>query len=240
MDLKLYVIDGHSVDIVPSSREREWMDQTDRRYAYRCLPLDIANAHGWEIRCNHGFVAEWNGGTAITDLVVAMPAGVSPMVSSHFGEGVLTFAIPCLFRTDPGIDLMITGPINAPKDGIYALTGVVETDWSPYTFTMNWKFTRPGRIEFSKGEPFCQLFPIQRDLLETVEPRKLELSDNPELELEHRKWTQERSAFLHDLIEPSSEAAKSGWQRSYFRGPLLTEERPMAHSHRVKVRLKPF
>jgi Family of unknown function (DUF6065) len=29
--------------------ERAWMDATDQRFAYRCLPLNIANAHGWEI-----------------------------------------------------------------------------------------------------------------------------------------------------------------------------------------------
>ena len=30
---------------------REWMDQTTERFAYRCLPLTIANTHGWEILC---------------------------------------------------------------------------------------------------------------------------------------------------------------------------------------------
>ena len=29
--------------------ERAWMDSTDRRFAYRCLPLSIANSMGWEV-----------------------------------------------------------------------------------------------------------------------------------------------------------------------------------------------
>ena len=50
-----YVIDGHELRIRPAPVEREWMDDSDQRFAYRCLPLNIANAHGWEILCTPGF-----------------------------------------------------------------------------------------------------------------------------------------------------------------------------------------
>ena len=30
------------------------------------------------------------------------------------------------------------------------LAGVVETDWLPFPFTMNWLFTQPGRVRFEK------------------------------------------------------------------------------------------
>ena len=35
------------------------------------------------------------------------------------------------------------------------LVGLIETDWLPFPFTMNWVFTRPGRVRLEKGEPFC-------------------------------------------------------------------------------------
>lgn len=41
-----HVLDGHTLDIRPAPHERAWMDATHQRYAYRCLPLAIANAHG--------------------------------------------------------------------------------------------------------------------------------------------------------------------------------------------------
>jgi len=55
--LVAYRIDGHSVQIRPAPLEREWMDSSDQRFAYRCLPLNIANAHGWELLCPSGFSA---------------------------------------------------------------------------------------------------------------------------------------------------------------------------------------
>lgn len=63
MKLIAYLSDGHRIDLRPAPHERPWMDATDQRFAYRCLPLNIANAHGREILCPSGFVAVWNGGT---------------------------------------------------------------------------------------------------------------------------------------------------------------------------------
>ena len=87
----------------------------------------------------------WSGGKELEAIRIktAGPAHLAPI--SHFGSGVLTFHVTVLFRTEPGINLWVTGPVNRPKDGIAPLSGVIETDWAPYTFTMNWLFTRPGQ-----------------------------------------------------------------------------------------------
>jgi hypothetical protein len=46
MDLIGYLIDDRPVDIRPARNRRKWMNQTPDSYAYRCLPLSIASAHG--------------------------------------------------------------------------------------------------------------------------------------------------------------------------------------------------
>ena len=101
---------------------------------------------------------------------------------SHFGSGVITFTVPFLFRTPPGINLWVKGPANWIKDGVQALEGVVETDWLASTFTMNWKMTRVCEwVRFEKGEPFCMLVPVPRGLIETLVPRAEPIVANPEL-----------------------------------------------------------
>jgi hypothetical protein len=134
MKLIAHVIDGHHVDIRPAPVERDWMDATNQRFAYRCLPLNIANAYGWEILCNAGFLAMWWGGEGLDSIVIEPDPGTIAPAISHFGHGILTFHLPCLFSTEPGAELMVQGPINRPKDGIAALSGVIETNWSPYSF----------------------------------------------------------------------------------------------------------
>jgi len=135
---------GERPRIRPAVLERDWMDASPSRYAYRCLPLNIANCHGWEILCPARTRAAWSGGQAPAELTVASARNDQRPISL-FGCGVLTFPVGCLLRTEPGINLWITGPPNRPKHGIAPLTGVVETDWSPFSFTMNWRFHRPGR-----------------------------------------------------------------------------------------------
>jgi len=240
MKLTAYVIDGHRLDIRPAPVERDWMEATRERFAYRCLPLNIANTHGWELLCPSGFGAIWHGGSEL-DAVHVEPSDHAPAPAiSHFGHGTLTFHSPCLFRTEAGFDLMAQGPINRPRDAIAPLSGVIETDWAPYTFTMNWKFTRPGvAVRFEQGEPFCHIFPVRRGELEGVEPELRLLSEEPELKRQFDTWTGNRSQFIADLKLPGSEAQFERWQKLYYRG-VDAEGQTAVEDHRTRVKLRPF
>ena len=129
-----------------ASSQRAWMDPTSERFAYRCLPLVIANQLGWDILNPVPLRARWLGGSAPTDVQVEAlgDSQLGNWAGGHFGEGVLTFSVGYLFRTPPGIRLLVTGPLNSPKPNIYPLSGVVETDWTHASFTMNYRFTQPG------------------------------------------------------------------------------------------------
>jgi hypothetical protein len=241
MKLIAYVLDGHALDIRPAPVERAWMDATDARFAYRCLPLAIANAHGWEVLCSNGFVARWDGGATLKAVKVFGDLGKACAAVSHFGHGVLTFHIPCIFRTDPGVDLLVQGPINRPKDAIAPLCGIIETDWAPYTFTMNWKFTRPGvAVRFEKGEPICHLWPAARRALEAVEPEVRSLSERPELKRQYEMWNASRLNFNVELKRPGSEAQAFKWQKLYHQAQMPDGAEAPVQDHQTRLRLKPF
>ena len=174
------------------------MDATDQRYAYRCLPLSIANAMGWELLSPARVVAEWNGGNGLPDITVTIDDGrwtATRLAGSHFGHGVLTFQAGYLFRTDPGVAVWARGAPNWPKDGIAPLEGIIETDWLTFTFTMNWQFTRPGRIVFEKDEPFCFLTLIEYRALEKVEPEIVRMEEEPALQKDFTAWRDARLDF---------------------------------------------
>jgi hypothetical protein len=243
MDLICYLRPKWELMIRPAEATREWMDNTKLSYAYRCLPLNTANAHGWEILCPVGFDATWNGGAGLGDVAVRVPPDTDPAYTpvSTFGEAILTFHLHGLFRTPPGWNLWVGGSPNRAKDGIHPLTGVVETDWSPYTFTMNWQFTRSNhRVHFEAGEPFCFIFPVQRTVLETVQPRFLPLETAPELADHHAVWNQSRRDFLEKMRRESKPVAPvDQWQKRYYRGTDMTGQ-PVVPDHRAKLRLAPF
>src|SRR5689334_8953002 len=58
-DFICYLHEGWNPRIRPAEATRPWMDATPEAFAYRCLPLNIANAHGWEILSPCSFEAIW-------------------------------------------------------------------------------------------------------------------------------------------------------------------------------------
>ena len=227
-------------NLVPGGPTRAWMDATPRRFAYRCLPMVIANQWGWMIETRHRVEAIWDGTDRATGLVVTSANGVpSTAASSHFGCGVLTFHVGFLFRTPPGYNLHVRGPANWPKDGISALEGVIESDWAESTFTMNWKMTRPNhRVVFEAGEPIAMISPVRRGELERFSAETHMLSRNPELRTRYTEWSASRGKFNADLKTADSDARKQGWQKDYVRGrSVLGEQAP---EHQTSVALTPF
>ena len=241
MKLICYPTSGPAPLIVPAPLERAWMDETPEGFAYRCLPLNIANAHGWFILNDAPLVAQWNGNPGLEGINIEAEEvpGRSIHAISHFGFGVLTFHVRGLFRTEPGYDLFVTGPTNSIKDGIQALSGVVETDWSTATFTMNWRFTRKHTpVAFEANEPICMIFPVKRGFVESVEPEIRDMASDPELRQAYLEWAESRGAFNEDLQVEGSAAQKQKWQKEYFRGQTGGESK--IADHRTKLRVKPF
>lgn len=226
--------------LVRARRSREWMDATQQRFAYRCLPLLIANQAGWWVLNSHPIRAVWTGGWDKSCVrIQSLDGETNVPASGHFGEGVLTFNLPYLFRTPPGYNLYVHGPANLPKDAIQPLEGIIETDWTLSTFTMNWKFTRPHvPIVFERNEPICMVTPVQRGLLENFQPRIRDVRENPEMEQGFLEWSKRRTGFLEASQRPGTSEFKEGWQKHYFRGVHI--EGSTAPEHQSKLELKAF
>ena len=241
MELECYPMSDQSCDMVPGRQPRDWMDAFPSRHPYRCLPLTMANTTGWEILCPITFTAEWNGGPSQNDIVITADRhapNLHHIVTSHFSRGVMTMHPQYLFRTPPGWGLLATGAPNHIKDGIAPLTGLIETDWLPFPFTMNWLFTRPGRVKFERGEPFCFITPIEHRKAEAFEPVIRSLDSNPVMKGQFEAWNRQRTDFNKRLASGDPDAAKEAWQRFYFKGELPEDLGAAPETHTNKRRLK--
>lgn len=243
MDLTCYLHPAWAPFIRSAPSTRPWMDATPEAFAYRCLPLNIANAHGWEILNPHGFTAVWDGTTGVDAVMVTPDPGAGPdtrLALSLFGQGVLTFHVEGLFRTPPGWSLWIGGSPNRFKDALAPLTGVVETDWSPFTFTMNWRFTRPHTpVRFEAMEPFGFVFPLERAAVAGFKPKFAPLGDDPELQEQFTAWSRSRDDFHQRMKKDAGVLPSERWQKHYYRGKDIAGK-DLAKDHIAKLRLAPF
>lgn len=243
MKLTLYPMTTDEPPVRPAESKRDWMDNAREAFPYRCLPLAVANQHGWEVFTPVDFEAEWDGGQLPEHVKIISPTplrdGLPGGPLSNFGEGVLTFEMSFMLRTPPGWNIFLTGPMNGIKDGIAPLTGVIETDWSPYTFTMNWRFTRPGRVAFKAGETIASFFPVRRDVFERFDPQIETIHDDKKTYDQFMLWREQRIDFANRLLQFEKTAVEEKWQKTYYRG-LKPDGSKGPIDHKIKLRVKPF
>ena len=139
-----------------------------------------------------------------------------------------------------GKGLSFGGSPNAAKDAITPLGGIIETDWSPYGFTMNWRFTRANQaVRFEENEPFCFIFPLERRLIERVRPRMLPIDEDPALKAKFEQWSASRDAFQAAVAADPPASPSDRWQKFYYRG-VEPSGAPGAADHQSKLRLAEF
>ncbi len=208
---------GIDLPIEPASPLRAWMSDTDQRFAYRCLPMVIANQSGWFIRGTHAVTAVWNGSDRPDGVSVRFEgAPAVTYASGHFGCGILTFTLAVLFRSPPGYNLHVRGPANWPRDGIAPLEGIIETDWVRSTFTMNWRFTRPDHpVTFAAGDPIAMFSLVQRGEQERVRPEMQPIAADADWHEGFLEWSGSRTKFQDAVAKNEPVAVAAGWQRHY-------------------------
>jgi Family of unknown function (DUF6065)/Cupin-like domain len=233
--------DGTGWDWGWAGWQRDWMDATPNRFAYRCLPLTIANQTGLWIKNPVGFTATWRGSEkpGSIDFHFDEAAEVwTKWISNEFGAGIITWNTPFLFRTKPaGSRLLVAGPANLFKDNTHPLTAIIESDWMTMSFTMNWKIMRPGEpVRFEAGEPVLQAIPVSSNSCADIEGALVsykKLDDDPEVSRSYREWDQSRKRFMERSKAGALKADE--WQRDYFLGRDASGQQ-LAPLHMTKLK----
>jgi hypothetical protein len=183
--------------------KRDWFV----KHAYFCLPLVMGNQHGFVLRSLYDFTVEWNGGERPEDVIVThlddeyhnTNAGLQS-IRSHFGMGTITIQTTFTLRTPDGINLMTINPPNMYVDGLYHMTGVIESDNLRRDFTFNLRATRPNyKVQVKKGDPIGCIIPYPRHFIDKYQMKNAVDVIDPMLIINERKCAadhgEERSKF---------------------------------------------
>lgn len=177
----------------PSIRQaevrRDWMDETYKKHAYKCLPLTEANVNGWELVLQQDVVIQWDGGLTVPRVLSGEKMTFETNGQTYEREivmpsivGIMSFTTGWSFSTPPGIGTWISGSPNYFVDGAVPLTAHIPSDWWPDEFNMNWKITKIGEpVVFPAGSPFMFFQFYDTSLMPSVEFTVENYWDKPEL-----------------------------------------------------------
>jgi Family of unknown function (DUF6065) len=233
--------DGCGFELRWADVRRQWMDDTPNAFAYRCLPLTIANQLGWHITCPVGFTAFWRGSPAPghIDFTFDRDPGLwKTLINDQFGQGIITWNTPFLVRTKPvGTRLLVTGPANYFRPFAHPLMAVIETDWLTASFTMNYKLSAACEsVRFEAGEPLMQLIPMGGNVYADLENAKVtyqRLVDDPQMQQKYVDWSNGRREFHQ--AKAAGQVKPDDWQRDYFRGrDIQGNAAPTHHATKLK------
>lgn len=237
--LLCYRVTDAPTRLMPARPRRRWMDEFPDKHPYRCLPLRIANSCGWEVVLECGLRIAYDGGSGIESVrleVVGNGGRTEQLAESNFARGIVTFQTGFQFGTPEGWQLLVTGPANDPIDGMAPLSGIVETDWLPYPFTMNWVCTRPGVFEFKKGAAICTVLPLRLMDVESWQPIIVPLAAAPQMAREHGAFRAARESFRAGMKTGDNAVRDANGSGHYLRGEAPGGVRPSGE-HRQQLRL---
>jgi hypothetical protein len=214
--------------VVPLTAKRKWMNESREKFAYKCLPLTVANQYGYAVLCPADFTLDWWGGKEEKDVdfqVISEEEYFKEHLHSYFGGGTFTIHLDFLIKTPEGFSTYIRGVPNETKQGLKPLDGIVETDWLSYTFTYNFLLTEPGSYSFKKGEPLFVFFPIERGTVENFELKESRVEEDPELFRDFEDYHNKRLKSL------SVQGAKPVFQNFYRNGTKASGEKVGIKNH---------
>ena len=189
MDVTLTKTHQNPPEIKQSSVRRDWMDETYKKHAYKCLPLTEANVNGWEVILQQEVVIQWDGGLTVPRVLSGETMTFETNGQTYERDivmpsivGIMSFTVGWTFSTPPGISTWISGSPNYFVDGAVPLTAHIPSEWWPDEFNMNWKITKIGQpVVFPAGSPFMFFQFYDNTLMPSVEFNVENYWDKPEL-----------------------------------------------------------
>jgi hypothetical protein len=158
------------VKIEQTSIQRDWMNETDNRHAYKCFPVSLANTIGWSVSYLDDIEFIWDGISDSTDKHVKILKAAPGICSTQRANATISFYTGIFFKTDENTSMLQIVPPNYFIDGATPFTTVISTSFFEDAYPVAWRITRPNTIiRIPAGTPIATFIPISLGALSDLE-----------------------------------------------------------------------
>jgi hypothetical protein len=170
--MKVYVDKkiGHPVKIEQTKVQRDWMDLTNDKHAYKCFPVSQANSIGWSISFLYDIEFIWDGISDTLDNHVTILKDEGNICNTKRANATISFESGLYFKTDQDMSLLSISPPNYFIDGAQAFTSIISTSFFEDSYPIAWKITKANTpIKIPAGTPVATLIPLSLGQLCEIE-----------------------------------------------------------------------
>jgi hypothetical protein len=161
---------GYPVKLEQTKIQRDWMDQTFEKHAYKCFPVSQANTIGWSISFLHDIEFIWDGISDASDGHVKVLQDDGNVCNTDRRNGTISFNSGLYFKTSENMSILSISPPNYFIDGAAAFTSIVSTSFYDNVYPVSWKITKPNvKIKIPAGTPVATLIPLSISALCDIE-----------------------------------------------------------------------
>jgi hypothetical protein len=220
--LKAYKRSPYAVNINPLPVQREWMDNTPDKHAYRCYPVTTANTVGWTLSLPYDLSFIWDGVNDTAGDHVEIIDGKDYAYTGR-GQSSVSIRTSVILTSEKDISVLTITPQNYFYEDFEVMSSLISTSFMDKEFPLAIKARTPNKIITIKaGSPIATIIPIS---LTRLKEQSIEILDFIE--------TPEYNARTKAYGDAAQEVNKSGKWTDWYRD-AVNEKGEKIGEHEVK------
>lgn len=206
-NIKIYKHVDHPVIIEQTKINREWMNNTENKHAYKCFPISQANTIGWSISFSEDIEFIWDGISDTTPNHIKILKSPFNVCNTSRGNATISFYTGLFLETDEKTSILSIVPPNYFIDGATPFTSIMSTSFYDEALPAAWKITRANeKIIIPAGTPIITIVPISLTTLSNIE-----------IDLYNKEFTKEKEEEIKKRNEEWKKISDSGKFTNFYR-----------------------
>jgi hypothetical protein len=227
-NITVYKHKNHPVKIEQTQIQRDWMEMTIDRHAYRCFPVSLVNTLGWSISFNEDIEFIWDGISDTTEHHVKILKGPEGVCNTQRGNATISFYTGLYFKTEEDMSIISIVPPNYFIDGATPFTSVITTSFFEDAYPVAWRVTRPNtKILIPAGTPVATLIPISLGNLSDIE-----------LDVYDKKFEESTAKRKSERMKVWDELSKEGKFTNFYRNATDYDGKMLGKHEKKSLHLK--
>ena len=218
---------GHPVKIEQTRIQRDWMDVTDNKHAYKCFPVSQANTIGWSVSFLHDIEFIWDGISDTSDSHVTILKDEGNVAYTTRANATISFESGLYFKTEQDMPILSISPPNYFIDGASAFTSIISTSFFPDSYPIAWRITKPNTpILIPAGMPVATLIPISVGSLCDIE-----------LNIQNKVFIKEPENEVLEKAEVWKKIYQEGKFTNFYRDAVKYDGTPVGSHEKKSIKM---